>query len=434
MSSFGHFHLSFTYPKFFKFMATLKLTLLKSKVLRDGRHKIRVAVCHKEETSYIITRFIVDSEAQFKNGQVVKRPDAAVLNKKLRNLLNEYQEKLDAIKHPNLYDCSQLREILVNGMREEESATFQAVSLEYVKELEEAGSIGYSKMIERNNRYFSEFVKGNILLADITPELIEGYSRFLRIKKGIGDTTNSMLMRQTKTIINKGIKRRIVKYEVHPFINFKIPSSPAREIDISLESFNKIRMAQPTEKKFRVAHDLFCLSFYLGGINLVDLLSIDFRNIEVLEYVRKKTRTTTQGKNTISFTIPDAAKEIIKKWMNRNTGKLDFGYKFSYPNFSRYLTRSLASLAKRLGITEKVVYYSARKSFAQYASEIGIPDGIIDYCLGHSDKSKGIIRYYTKVRQKQADMAITRVIDYVNNPEKYKDCIELKQDVMMRWG
>ncbi len=415
-------------------MATLKLTIFKAKVLKDGRHKIRVAVCHKHETSYIITRFIIDSEAQFKNGQVVKRPDAAVLNKKLRNLLNEYQEKLDAIKHPNLYDCKQLREILVNGMREEESATFQAVSLEYVKELEEAGSIGYSKMIERNNRYFSEFVKGNILLADITPELIEGYSRFLRIKKGIGDTTNSMLMRQTKTIINKGIKRRIVKYEVHPFINFKIPSSPTREIDISLESFNKIRMAQPTEKKFKVAHDLFCLSFYLGGINLVDLLSIDFRNIEVLEYVRKKTRTTTQGKNTISFTIPRAAKEIIKKWINRNTGKLDFGYKFSYPNFSRYLTRSLAALAKELGITEKVVYYSARKSFAQYASEIGIPDGIIDYCLGHSDKSKGIIRYYTKVRQKQADMAITRVIDYVNNPAKYQDCIELKQDVMMRWG
>lgn len=415
-------------------MATLKLTIFKAKVLKDGRHKIRVAVCHKHETSYIITRFIIDSEAQFKNGQVVKRPDAAVLNKKLRNLLNEYQEKLDAIKHPNLYDCKQLREILVNGMREEESATFQAVSLEYVKELEEAGSIGYSKMIERNNRYFSEFVKGNILLADITPELIEGYSRFLRIKKGIGDTTNSMLMRQTKTIINKGIKRRIVKYEVHPFINFKIPSSPTREIDISLESFNKIRMAQPTEKKFRVAHDLFCLSFYLGGINLVDLLSIDFRNIEVLEYVRKKTRTTTQGKNTISFTIPGAAKEIIKKWINRNTGKLDFGYKFSYPNFSRYLTRSLASLAKRLGITEKVVYYSARKSFAQYASEIGIPDGIIDYCLGHSDKSKGIIRYYTKVRQKQADMAITRVIDYVNNPAKYQEYIELRSDIMMMRG
>lgn len=163
-------------------------------------------------------------------------------------------------------------------------------------------------------------------------------------------------------------------------------------------------------------------------------MNIDFRNRTILEYVRKKTDTTTQGLKTISFTIPEEAQAIIKTWINRNTGRLDFGYKFSYPNFSRYLTRSLAALAKELGITEKVVYYSARKSFAQYASEIGIPDGIIDYCLGHSDKSKGVIRYYTKVRQKQADMAISRVIDYVNNPEKYKEYIELRSDIMMMRG
>ena len=415
-------------------MATLKATLFKAKVLKDGRHKIRIAVCHHQTTTYIVTKFIIDSESQFKNGQVVKRPDAAMMNIKLRKLLNEYQEKLDQIKHPELYDCRQLREILINGVQEEEMSTFQAISLDYVKELEESGSIGYSKMIERNNRYFTEFVKGDILLADITPELIEGYSRFLRIKKGIGETTNSMLMRQTKTIINKGVKKRIVKYEVHPFINFKIPASPVREVDISLEAFNKIRAAQFKEKKYRMAHDLFCLSFYLGGINLIDLLNIDFRNRTVLEYVRKKTDTTIQGLKTISFTIPEEAQAIIKTWINRNTGRLDFGYKFSYPNFSRYLTRSLAALAKELGITEKVVYYSARKSFAQYASEIGIPDGIIDYCLGHSDKSKGVIRYYTKVRQKQADMAISRVIDYVNNPEKYKEYIELRSDIMMMRG
>lgn len=414
-------------------MATLSLTIFKAKVLKDGRHKIRIAVRHKHETSYIITRFIIDSESQFKNGQIVKRPDAAVLNTKLRNLINEYQEKLDSIKHPDLYDCRQLKEILINGVQEEPS-TFQSLSLEYVRELEESGSIGYSKMIERNSRYLTEFVKGDILLSDITPEIIEGYSRFLRVKKGINETTNSMMMRQTKTIINKGIRKRIVKYEVHPFINFKIPSSSVREVDITLESFNRIRQAAPKEKKYRVAHDLFCLSFYLGGINLIDLLQIDFRDTEVLEYVRTKTRNTAVGTRTICFTIPEPAKEIIKEWMNRNTGRLDFGYRFSYPNFSRYLTRSLAALAKELGITEKVVYYSARKSFAQYASEIGIPDGIIDYCLGHSDKSKGVIRYYTKVRQKQADMAISRVIDYVDHPEKYKEYIGMRQDFMMMMG
>ena len=353
------------------------------------------------------------------------------MNRKLRNLLNEYQEKLDAVKHQNLYTCVQLKNMLVNSMMEEDSLTFQSVSASYERELSESGSVGYAKMLERNCRYFTEFCRGDILLADITPEMIENYSRFLRVKKGVGDTTNSMMMRNTKTVINRGVKKRIVRYEVHPFVDFQISAAPVRQVDLPLEVFNKIRMAEPTEKRFRVAHDLFCLSFYLGGINLVDLLQIDFRKHEVLEYVRSKSRSTTNGKNVISFTIPDPAKDIIKRWMNRNTGRLDFGYKFSYSNFSRYLSRLLDSFARSLGITDKVVYYSARKSFAQYASEIGIPDGVIDYCLGHSDKSKGIIRYYTRVRRQQADMAIQRVIEYVNNPELYKEYVELRQDIMM---
>lgn len=414
-------------------MATLSLTLFKAKVLKDGSHKIRIAVRHKHETCYIITRFIVE-ENQFKNGQVVKRPDAAFINTKLRLMMNEYQERLDRISNQNLYTCRQLKDILMNSAVAKESSTFQDVCRKYISELEEEGRKSYASLLERNNRYFTEFTKGDILLSDITPVLIEGYSRFLKVKKRVGDTTLGMMMSRTRTIINRGIKRQLVKYDVHPFLNYSISASKVREVDLSIETFNKIRLAHPDERKLRVAHDLFCLSFYLGGINLIDLLQVNFKGTDTLEYVRVKTRNTVVGTRTISFSIPEPAKVIIDRWMNRNTGRLDFGYKFSYPNFSRYITRSLTTLSKNLGITEKVVYYSARKSFAQYASEIGIPDGIIDYCLGHSDKSKGVIRYYTKVRQKQADMAISRVIDYVDNPEKYKEYIELRSDIMMMRG
>ena len=62
----GHKNLSKTYPLILISMATLKLTIFKAKVLKDGRHKIRVAVCHKQETCYIITRFIIDNLAQRK--------------------------------------------------------------------------------------------------------------------------------------------------------------------------------------------------------------------------------------------------------------------------------------------------------------------------------------------------------------------------------
>lgn len=415
-------------------MATLKLTVFKAKVLKDGRHKIRIAVCHKHETSYIITNFIIDSEAQFKNGQVVKRPDASMMNSKLRNLLNEYQEKLDAIKNKEIYSCSQIKNIISKPQSENESATFQQICMAYENELVEKGSSGYAGLLRQNRKYFTEYVHGDILLCDITPEIIEGYSAFLRKNKKLGETTNGMMMRHTKTIINRGIKKRMVKYEVHPYIDFSIPSSPVRDIDISVETFNAIRKSSPQEKRLRIARDLFCLSFYLGGINLIDLMSYDFKKSERIEYVRTKSRNTTVGVKVISFTIPEPAMAIIRTWMNKTTGKLDFEYKFTYKNFQRYISRSLAALVKSIGISEKVMFYSARKSFAQYASEIGIPDGIIDYCLGHSDKSKGVIRYYTKVRQKQANMAISRVIDYVDNPEKYKEYIELRSDIMMMRG
>lgn len=416
-------------------MATLKLTIFKAKVLKDGRHKIRVAVCHKQETCYIVTRFIIDNLSQFKNGQVVKRPDAAMINTKLRNLLNEYQEKLDSIKCISMYDCKQLREILLNSAPTgQTTCSFQEVSQKYISILKNENRNSYALLFERNSKYFTEYAKGNFPLSEINPNIIANYAKYLKREKGLGETSIGMFIARTKVIVNYAKRERMVSYDLNPFENYKIQSASIRELDLSIDNFNKIRTSSPKVKKLIVARDLFCLSFYLGGINLIDLLNIDFRGKDTIEYVRSKSKNTKHGDKRTVIVIHKDAKDIIKEWMNKNTGRLDFGYKFTYPNFSRYISRSLASLAKELGIKERVVYYSARKTFAQFASELGIPDGVIDYCLGHSDKSKGIIRFYTKVKQKQAEIAINRVIDYVNNPEKYKDYIEMKADIMMMKG
>lgn len=314
-------------------MATLKLTIFKAKVLKDGKHKIRIAICHKQETCYIITRFIIDDLCQFKNGQVVKRPDAAMINTKLRNLLNEYQEKLDTIKSVLMYSCKQIRDILVSNTSFGEASTFQLVADSYIAELIEDGRENYAKLLERSCRYFTEFTKGNFLLSEITPQIITNYSRFLRKKKGVGETTIGMMMSRTRTIINRAVKTQLVRYDVHPFLNYSIASAPVRELDLSLESFNKLRCACPKERKYKMAHDLFCLSFFLCGINLIDLLKIDFINKDKIEYVRTKSRNTTQNIKHVIIPIPKQARVIIDIWMNRNTGKLNFGYNFSYANF-----------------------------------------------------------------------------------------------------
>lgn len=427
-----------TYPNLSLFlicMATLKISIFKAKMLKDGRHRIRIAVCHKGVTEYIVTRFFIDDLSQFKDGRVIKRPDAEEINRKLRIMLYEYQDRLDGIKNIHSYSCKQIRAILI-GYGEcmvDERKTFQSVSESYINELIEEGRGNYAKLIERNCRYFTDFAKGDFLIEDITPGLIESYSKYLKRKGTMGQTTLGMMMSRTRTIINRAIKLGIASFTVHPFVNYKIKAAAPRDISLSIEAFNKIRNCQFEEKRLRVAHDLFCLSFYLGGMNLIDLLSVNFNRKDgmEIEYVRTKTRNMTDSSNMVRITVPDIAKPIINEWMNKNTGNLDFGYKLSYSNFYRHITRQLNNIAERLCIDEKVVFYSARKSFAQYASEIGITDAVINYCLGHSDHSRGIIRYYTKVRQRQAELAINRVIDYVENPDKYESIIEMNINMMM---
>lgn len=411
-------------------MATLSLTIFKAKALKDGRHKIRIALRHKHETTYIVTRFII-SENQFKNGQVVKHPEASAINRKLRNILDDLQEKLDSIKHLELYSCRQIKEIISTDNLSDEQ-TFSSACSNFVDYLKSEGRDSYALSIERVGRYFRDFARGDILLSDLTPSLVQNFAAFIRKQKVTETTVNTMLA-QMKSVINRAIREWNISYDIHPFVTTRISAAPIRKLDLTVQSFNKIRESSPEKRKLIMARDLFCLSFYLGGMNLIDIMQTDFRK-DVLEYSRSKTKGRMQSDSVITFTIPSQAREIICRWMDKRTGKLDFGYKFTYHNFSQYVTYSLGDLAEELNIDERVTFYSARKSFAQYASEIGIPDGIIDYCLGHSDKSKGVIRYYTKVRQKQADMAISRVIDYVNNPEKYKEYIELRSDIMMMRG
>lgn len=413
-------------------MATLKLTIFKAKVLKDGRHKIRIAVCHKQETCYIVTRFIIDNLSQFKDGQVVKRADASIINTKLRSMMNDLQNKLDEINHQSLYSCKQIKDMLVSELDSQgkQNITYQKACSDFITDLKSEGRESYAVLIERSCRYFTEFTRGEIPMSDITPNMIEGFSRYLKTKRNIGNTTIGMMMSQIKAVINRNINSGYLRYDIHPFVNKKIPKSPVREVDISLESLNMIRESTPKEKKYIVARDVFMLSFYLGGMNLIDIMNTRFINDKV-DYVRIKTRLKTETEQHCLLPITEPAKIIIDRWIDKKTRKLDFGYKFSYHNFSRYTCRFLAALAKDLGIKEKVVFYSARKSFAQYAFDLGIPDSIIDYCLAHSDKGRGVVRYYTKTRFKQAEIAINRVIDYINNPSKYKEYIEMKADIML---
>lgn len=413
-------------------MATINPVVLPLKVLKDGTNRLRIAVRHRQQTSYIVTNIRLDNEKQLKNGKIVRRPDAAELNKKLRAIMDRLEERLESVRNLSLYTCVQLKNMLENNVVYDAGNTFKGICDSYVKKLEEEGRHSYATLMQRSGRYFCEFCMGDIAMEDITPSIIRNFIEYLK-KSGKKDTYINIILSHVKVIVNRAVYLQIVSYDSHPFSMTRISPAPVRDLDLPLEDFLKIMNSEPETKKMQMARDLFMISFMLGGMNLCDIMKLDFR-LPNVEYVRQKSAGRTQSVQKVCFDMPKDIMSYAGRWMDTQTGKLDFGYNFTYHNFSQYVSYSLTDLCRELGIQHRVIFYSARKCFAQFASEIGMPESVINYCLGHSDRSKGVIRYYTKVRSRQATMCLERVYDYVCNPDKYRQYIELRSDIMMMMG
>lgn len=388
-------------------MISLSLAVVPAKVLVDGTHKIRVAINHKHETRYLTTRFVLENLKQFKNGRVVGRDDSAIINQKLRFILDEYQNALDKI-NVDAFTCAQVREYL-SRYKSSETTVLQRWE-EYISELIEEGRTGTAGLHQYTKRYFKERFPAEMQFAAVGPFVIKEFDKFLRAKKNLGDTTVSMHMKRLKVIVNAAKRDNIVKYEVDPFSYYTMPQPEERELDITVEELKTIRDCTVKEKSLCMARDLLMLSYYLGGINLIDLMNINFKNADVLEYIRTKTKHTKRSDKRISITIQEEAKPIIKKWVGKS-GKLDFGYKYSYDNFRNFVTKEIQRLANNLGINKRVVYYSARKSFVQHGFEIGIPLEVLEYCIGQSIKRNRPIFNYVKFMRKHADEAIRKILD-----------------------
>lgn len=393
-------------------MPTLSLTIFKAKQLANGNHKIRIAVRHRHETSYIITPYIIDDISQFKNGRVVKRFDAEIINMQLRNLLNKYQSVLDELYNVSSLSAKELKNNILNFSERNENIYINDICNKYVEELREDKRNGYAELIERCGKYFMEFSKGDIPANTITPTTISNFERFLRNKKNLNQTTTGMYLVRLRVLTNIARKRYFVKQDIPPFQDCKIPQSLERELDLSIEQFKKLKAYTPKSKIERIAKDLWFLSFYLGGINLVDLLSITFLKNNEIEYVRTKTKNTKRGDKRIELTIPVEAKAIIDKYKSES-GELQFGYSFTYRNFNRYIARTLNKIGKEIGI-KRLCYYSARKSFVQYGFELGISLEVLEYTIGQSMKQNRPIYNYIRIMKKHADDAIRKIIEYTN--------------------
>ena len=235
--------------------------------------------------------------------------------------------------------------------------------------------------------------------------------------------SRAMHLRNLRNVINFAVDDGITQN--YPFRNFRIPKEETAMRVLPLAKFREL-LALPLGKSDLEHWDMFLLSFYLIGINMVDmggLTSDNYVNGRI-EYRRAKT-----GK-LYSIKVEDEAAAIIEKYRGQKHLLRCFDRYKSYKDYMQHLNKAL----RRMGpiqtdangkpqytdnhlpmmqpIEPQITSYWARYSWATYAAELDIPKDTISEALGHKYGS-AITGVYIKFSLDKIDAANRRVIDYL---------------------
>lgn len=394
-------------------MPTLSLTVLQAKALKNGRNKVRIAVAHNSQTRYIVTDVVIDSPKEFKNGQIVRRDDAAYLNMRLRAKMNEVQQSIDAVPYPEGLTCPELIET-IHEAKKRVSHTLRTAfdeMMAYAADVKESTRENYVRTFNS----IVKFIPATTKVASLTPLMIRKY---IKQRTDIAAPTLRLHICILSKIINYCQENKYTDFTVSPTKKCMKFKMPVRQNWLTPDQVRYIRDFPSKKKYFKKYRDLFMLTYYLGGINAIDLLKIDFNvMMDHIKYVRTKTNRCVKVNPFVEFDVPEEAKVIIRRW-KRPDGHLAFFNEGRYD--ASQLTRSIQIVRRAVGI-ECLTLYSARKSFAQQAFQLGISESVIDYILGHAlnGGNKSTIFAYIKVTPAMATEAIKKVIEFINGNNNF---------------
>ena len=266
----------------------------------------------------------------------------------------------------------------------------------------------------------------------IDKEWIESF-RSHYIEEGMSINGVGKELRNIRAVFNWARKRGLTQN--YPFLDYHIVEEETVPNNMSVEDLRRLR-DYPCESWQKPYVDFFFLSFYLAGINPVDLLSLKSDAIKDghLTFIRQKTNKQGSTKiRTITLPVLPEAQEIIDRYPSEEgwlTGFMDC--RNSYRSFARACNDALQKVGPSRKVKDKVgklrkmeydpicpeiTLYSARYSFGSIAAnDLDISERTIGMCLGHS-WAKNVTSRYMANDQRKIDNAVRRVVGYLVGSE-----------------
>lgn len=391
-------------------MATARLVLRRSPN-KEGLYPIVVLISHKGTNTEIATKVAIEKK-YWDNGRIKRGcpqvENVREANMKLSVKLNDVLYFIDLLEEKRRLDsmtAKQIADFVRKGGKAHSDRSFIDYFEEYIPQIEKHGTREkYVYTLKILKKY-----SPTLFISEINKPWLYRFKEW-RMQQVTPATVN-MDLRNIRALFNRAIDvDEIVGQEVYPFRKFEFCKLEPRNLRLSVETIKAIRDIDLPRETHRAARDFFMLSFYLIGINNVDLFKLEPMEGGRVEYVRKKTS------KRYSIKVEPEALEII----NRHRGKqsfLDFAERYSQPNT---VNKMVNYYLKKIGALEEInvpdlVMYHARHSWAGIAARkpIGASKPLIAQALGHGRLT--VTDTYFDYDTELVDDLNRRVLDLLKN-------------------
>lgn len=228
----------------------------------------------------------------------------------------------------------------------------------------------------------------DVLLDDITPELIEMYEAYLQ-NNGVVRNTSSFYMRILRAVYNRAVEKEFVKQR-NPFKNVYTGVDKTAKRALPLSTIRRIKNLDLTRlPKLEFARDMFLFSFYTRGMSFIDMAFLKKTDLQngYLKYRRRKT------KQQLFIRWEKCMQEILDKHNAPESPYLlpiikvaEQNERKQYGNALREVNNKLKEIAKTICLPIPLSTYVARHSWASIARSKNIPISVISEGMGHDSE------------------------------------------------
>lgn len=258
-----------------------------------------------------------------------------------------------------------------------------------ITQLKQIGKLRTAETYTATLRSFMRFRNDtDVLLDDITPELIEMYEAYLQ-NNGVVRNTSSFYMRILRAVYNRAVEKEFVKQR-NPFKNVYTGVDKTAKRALPLSTIRRIKNLDLTRlPKLEFARDMFLFSFYTRGMSFIDMAFLKKTDLQngYLKYRRRKT------KQQFFIRWEKCMQEILDKHNAPESPYLlpiikvaEQNERKQYGNALREVNNKLKEIAKTICLPIPLSTYVARHSWASIARSKNIPISVISEGMGHDSE------------------------------------------------